>query len=656
MYSVSGLSISFSGIEILDNISFLINSRDRIGLVGKNGAGKSTLLTIMAGKQQAEKGAFTYPSTRTVGYLPQELSFNSLKTVFEETLTTFNEVNELKAELIEINELIEKTEDFESDQYYKLLDSQNDKRERLTYLDFEKNEGLIGKILKGLGFRESDFKRNMSEFSGGWQMRVELAKILLRMPDLLLLDEPTNHLDIESILWMEDFLKNYPGAVVMVSHDRLFLDNICNKTIEIINGKVYDYNLPYSKFLDVREERLRSQFATAQNQQKYIEQQERFIERFRAKNTKAKQVKSKIKRLEKIERIEFDETDKSQINFRFPPAPRSGTIVFETMDCSKKYGPNLILHNLEFVVERGDRIAFVGKNGEGKTTLVKMINNEVEFNGTLKLGQQVEIGYYAQVQEKSLDENLSVLKTIEDVATGDWSNSSKIRGLLGAFLFNENDVDKRVKVLSGGEKSRLALAKLLLKPANLLILDEPTNHLDMTAKEVLKNALLQYDGTLILVSHDRDFLEGLTNRTFEFKNQKIKEHLGLVSEFLSKHKVATFREFESGKISSKARKDANDKKSTKGNKEKFNRKKEYEKKIRKLKNAILKLESEISEMEKKLIDYENKMQKPDFFGDHYESAKISKKHAALSIALESKVSDWETKNNELEELQTHPLL
>ncbi|MBT3302117.1 MAG: ABC-F family ATP-binding cassette domain-containing protein [Bacteroidetes bacterium] len=650
MYSISGLSVSFSGIEIFNNISFLINARDRIGLVGKNGVGKSTLLTIMAGLQQAEKGSFSYPQEKYVSYLPQELRNKSHKSVYDETSTAFNELIELKEEIDKLNSEIENFEDFESDRYYNLLDRLNEKTERLSFLDDEKNDGLIEKILKGLGFRETDFHRNMSEFSGGWQMRVELAKILLRKPDLLLLDEPTNHLDIESILWMENFLKNYSGAIVMVSHDRMFLDNICNKTVELINGKIYDYNLPYSKFLEVRDERLKSQYATALNQQKYIEQQERFIERFRAKNTKAKQVKSKIKRLDKIERIEYDEVDKSQISFRFPPAPRSGTIVLEAEGCSKKYDQNVILKNLEFVIERGERIAFVGKNGEGKTTLVKMIINEIAFDGTLKSGHQVEVGYYAQVQEKSMDDNLSVLQTIEDVATGEWSNISRVRGLLGAFLFDENDVDKKVRVLSGGEKSRLALAKLLLKPVNLLILDEPTNHLDIQAKEVLKQALLQYDGTLILVSHDRDFLQGLTTRTFEFKNKKIKEHLGNVSEFLSKHSVQTFREFESNK-NTKSSKNTKLSNLDSGNKEQYEQKKEYEKQVRKLKNAVSKAEAEIAAIDRRIAELDLIMQKPEFYDDYAESSKVMQNYTKINSDLLTKFEEWENKNAALEKLQ-----
>jgi ATP-binding cassette subfamily F protein 3 len=483
-------------------------------------------------------------------------------------------------------------------------------------------------------------------------MRVELAKLLLQKPDLLLLDEPTNHLDIESILWMEDFLKNYQGAVMMVSHDRMFLDSICNRTIELINGKIYDYPLNYSKFIEVRDERLSSQIATAQNQQKYIEQQERFIERFRAKNTKAKQVKSKLKRLEKVERIEFDDTDASQIQFHFPPAPRSGTIVLEAANCSKSYGDHQVLHHLEFVIERGERIAFVGKNGEGKTTLVKMINQEVDFEGELKIGHNVEIGYYAQVQEKSLDENLTVLQTIEDAATGEWANISKVRGLLGAFLFDEDDVDKKVKVLSGGEKSRLALAKLLLKPVNLLILDEPTNHLDMTAKEVLKNALMQYDGCLILVSHDRDFLQDLTTRTFEFKKRKIKEHLGSISEFLQKHKIETFREFEASK--GKAKKQEEQKTDTRSNKDYYLARKEHEREVRKCKNAISKCEKQISEFEKEIKKIEALMQEPSFYDDFRESEKVTAAYNQCKQEYDKTLNEWESLHEKFDSLQANP--
>jgi len=649
MFSISGISVYYPGRELLNNISFIINARDRIGLVGKNGAGKSTLMKLIASMQQADSGTVVIPGGREVGYLPQELVIDSGRSVYDECLSALKEVNELEEEIERLHAEIAHRTDYESEDYLHLFNLINEKHERFHHLDGNKKESRLEKILKGLGFRDNDLYRNMQEFSGGWQMRVELAKIILRNPDLIMLDEPTNHLDIESILWLEDFLINYPGAVVMVSHDRMFLDTICKRTIEIINGKIYDYPLSYSRFMEVREERLESQFAAARNQQRFIEQQERFINRFRAKNTKARQVQSKIRQLEKIEKVEFDEEDYRQIDFRFPPAPRSGTTVVEAKDLSKEYGSLKVLQNVNFHIERGERIAFVGRNGEGKTTLVKMIVGETDFSGMLKTGFNVEIGYYAQVQEQSLDINDTVLQAIESEAKGEWSSISKIRGLLGAFLFTEDDADKKVKVLSGGEKSRLALAKLLLKPANLLILDEPTNHLDIVSKEVLKNALIKYEGTLILVSHDRNFLQGLTQRTFEFRKGGIKEHLGGIDEFLRHHKVESFREFE--KESKGNLRQITSHNDDNENKENYLKRKEKEKDIRKAENRIKKLEDQISEQEKKLMDLELIMQGTEFSSDHEYAKAISIQHHQCQLNISVLMEDWECGLKSLEEIK-----
>ena len=532
MISVNGISIHFTGTDLFKNLSFVINEKDRIGLVGKNGVGKSTLLKILAKEQEPSSGSISIPQGKSIGYLPQEIKIDSSKTILDETLTVFEEQLCLNSEIENINRQLEDRTDYESDSYAQLIQELTEKHEQLQLLGADKAEGEVEKVLKGLGFKDQDFNRSIAEFSGGWQMRVELAKLLLKMPTLLLLDEPTNHLDIESILWLEDFFKNYPGALIMISHDRMFLDNVTNRTIEIVNSRIYDYKSPYSKFLELRADRLSTQEAAFRNQQKYIADQERFIERFKAKNTKAKQAQSKMKQLEKLERIEFDDVDTNSIQFRFPDAPRSGDVVVGGKGLSKSYSENKVLSNIDIEIERGEKIAFVGKNGQGKSTMVKMIMGQEDCDGDLKIGHNVEIGYYAQVQENTLDESKTVLATIEDIATDEWAKISKIRGLLGAFLFGPDDVDKKVKVLSGGEKSRLALAKLLLKPVNLLILDEPTNHLDIASKEVLKSALKSYNGTLILVSHDRDFLQGLTDRTYEFSDQKTKEHIGEIGEFL----------------------------------------------------------------------------------------------------------------------------
>lgn len=636
MISVSNLSIAYSGIELFEDISFVINPRDRIGLVGKNGVGKSTLLNIISGKQKPDSGSVNISEGGSIGYLPQELKITSGKSVFDETLSVFEEILRLEEEEKNLGKELSEREDYESEYYNELVHRLSDVHEKIQLMGGHNKIGEAEKVLKGLGFLPADFLRPVTEFSGGWQMRVELAKLLLLKPELLLLDEPTNHLDIESILWLEEFFINYPGSILMVSHDKMFLDNVTNRTIEIAFGRIYDYKVSYTKYFLLREERLQQQQAAFENQQRYIAQQERFINRFRAKASKAKQVQSKIKQLGKIERVEFDELDTQSIYFRFPSAPRSGEVALSAKNAGKKYGEKEILKEVNFTIFRGEKIAFVGKNGEGKSTLVKMIAAGEGFNGELKTGYNIALGYYAQIQEKSLNEELTVLQTLEQEATGDWTNDARLRGLLGAFLFDEDDIYKKVKVLSGGEKSRVALAKLILHPLNLLVLDEPTNHLDIAAKEVLKNALLNYDGTLIVVSHDRDFLHGLTHKTFEFKNKQVKEHIGDINDFLQSHKVSSFREFELNKENKK--KSVNEVPKEKS-RSPFEMKKEREKELKKIKNSIQKLENNIQQFEKEIIITEEIMAKPDFFSSG-KSAEIFAQHANLKKQLGEAMEQW----------------
>jgi ATP-binding cassette subfamily F protein 3 len=637
MVQVSNLTVEFSGKTLFDSLSFIVNPKDRIGLVGKNGVGKSTMLKIIAEDDKPTSGEVVVPENCSVGYLPQEIKSSSTDSVKDETMKAFQEAMDLEKRLADINTEIADSTEYESETYLKLLDEHDRVLNRVGMLSTNKAEGDVERVLKGLGFADSDLVRPMNEFSGGWQMRVELAKLLLKKHNLLLLDEPTNHLDIDSILWLEDFLKNYPGAVMMVSHDKEFLDNITNRTIELVFGKLYDYKVAYSPFLILREERYEQQISTFKNQAKQIAEQEKFIERFKAKASKARQAKSKLKQLDKIERVEFDELDDKKISFVFPDAPRSGKVVAHGDDLTKYYGENLILKNLQFEIERGDRVAFVGKNGQGKTTLVRMIMDQCDYDGELTLGHNVSVGYYAQIQEKSLDESVSVYDTIANQASGDMGKETAIRTLLGAFLFGPDDINKKVKVLSGGEKSRLALARLLLTPYNLLILDEPTNHLDISAKEVLKNALQKFSGTLILVSHDRDFLKGLTNKTFEFNNKKIRKHIGPVDEFLKHHQIETFRTYESSGNTTDTvivSKDGNSKNN-------YQQRKEFQKNIRKAKKLIEDSEKSIEKFEKNIRELEIKMQEPDFFKNPDEARKTNMEHANLSSSLEKVMTEWE---------------
>lgn len=525
MISVNNLTVTFGGWDLFSDISFMINPKDRIGLVGKNGAGKSTMLKVLIGEQPATTGGVSKNSDCTLGYLPQQMKVSDGKTVFEETATAFEEVIRLEKEIEYVTEQLSIRTDYESDEYSELILRLNDLNDRYHILGGDNREAEIEKTLLGLGFERSDFDRKTQEFSGGWRMRIELAKILLRRPSVFLLDEPTNHLDIESIQWLENYLKDYNGAVVLISHDRAFLDAVTNRTIEISLGKATDYRVSYSKYVVLRKERREQQMAAFANQQKLIEKTEDFIERFRYKATKSNQVQSRIKQLEKIDRIEVEEEDTSRLNIKFPPAPRSGQIVVESKDAEKSFGDKHVFSGADIIIERGDKIALVGRNGEGKTTFARMAVGEIETTrGSIRLGHNVKVGYYAQNQEDLMDGNFTVYDTLDRVAVGDIR--TKLRDILGAFLFRGEDIDKKVRVLSGGERSRLAMARLMLEPYNLLILDEPTNHMDMRSKDILKHAIQKYDGTVIVISHDREFLDGLVNKVYEFRHGKVKEHLG----------------------------------------------------------------------------------------------------------------------------------
>nr|WP_321520330.1 ABC-F family ATP-binding cassette domain-containing protein [uncultured Macellibacteroides sp.] len=542
MISVDGLTVEFSGSTLFADISFVINEKDRIALMGKNGAGKSTLLKILAGVREPSRGKVSSPKDTVIAYLPQHLMTEDGRTVFEETAQTFSELHAMEAEIEAINKELETRTDYDSEAYYELIERVSVLSEKFYSIEETNYDADIEKTLLGLGFKREDFDRQTSDFSGGWRMRIELAKLLLKKPDVILLDEPTNHLDIESILWLEEFLINSAKAVVVISHDRAFVDHITTRTIEVTMGRIYDYKVNYSTYLTLRLERREQQQKAFDEQQKFIAETQEFIERFKGTYSKTLQVQSRVKMLEKLELLEVDEEDTSALRLKFPPSPRSGTYPVTIEGVTKKYGDKSVFENANLTIERGDKIAFVGKNGEGKSTLVKCIMKEIDYDGTLTLGHNVKIGYFAQNQASLLDENLTVFQTIDDVAMGDIRN--KIRDLLGAFMFGGENSTKKVKVLSGGERTRLAMIKLLLEPVNLLILDEPTNHLDMKTKDILKSALKDFDGTLIVVSHDRDFLDGLVTKVYEFGNKKVKEHLEGIYEFLQHKKMDNLRELE----------------------------------------------------------------------------------------------------------------
>ena len=643
MISVNGLTVEFSGTPLFNEVSFLINPRDRMGLTGKNGAGKSTLLKIIYGEQTYDKGEISIPKDTTLGYLPQQMTVSDTKTVYKETQSAFTELLTLEKEMAKINAEIAERTDYHSKEYLELIDKLTEKTDRYNILGGTSVEAEIESTLLGLGFLRSDFERPTGEFSGGWRMRIELAKVLLKKPDVLLLDEPTNHLDIESVQWFEEMLKNYEGAVVVVSHDKAFLDNLTNRTLEISLGKIYDYKVSYSKYLQLRQELLEQQKAAYLNQQKKIGETEQFIERFRYKATKAVQVQSRIKQLEKIDRIEFDEIDKSAIHFRFPPAPHSGQIVVETKDLSKAFSDHLVLNRLDFVLEKGQKVAFVGKNGEGKTTFSKVIIGQYDYTGLLKIGPNIKIGYYAQNQSEMLDDNKTVFQTIDEIAVGDVR--SKIRDILASVLFRGEEIDKKVSVLSGGERARLSLAKLLLEPANLLVLDEPTNHLDMRSKDILKQALLHYDGSLILVSHDRDFLDGVVDTVYEFRNKKMKQYLGGVTEFLQKKRIETLNQLNVAKTK---KNNTSAEKPQSDNKFKYQERKELDKIIRKAQKQvdeseekIMTLEAELQEMDKLLANPEN-----------LEDQSIFQNYQKLKEELDNEMHNWEKFTHALETVKS----
>ena len=657
MVSINNLSVEFSAKSLFDNISYVINRKDKIALVGKNGAGKSTMLKIIAGLQQPTSGTVSAPQDVTIGYLPQQMEISDTLTVIEEVRKAFSHVDEMKARLDRLNNELATRTDYESDSYQELIEQMTSLSEILAIEESENSIAEMEKTLIGLGFDRKDFNRPTSEFSGGWRMRIELAKILLQRPDVLLLDEPTNHLDIESIQWLEQFLVTKANAVVLVSHDRAFIDNVTNRTIEISLGKIYDYSVNYSKFVALRQERIEQQMRAYQNQQKQIQDTEDFIERFRYKATKSVQVQSRIKQLAKIERIEVDEVDTSHLNLRFPPAPRSGDYPVIADNVGKSYGDHQVFDGATFTIKRGEKVAFVGKNGEGKSTLVKCIMGEIPFTGNLKIGHNVKIGYFAQNQAQLLDGELTVFDTIDRVAVGDIR--LKIRDILGAFMFGGEASDKKVKVLSGGEKTRLAMIRLLLEPVNLLILDEPTNHLDMKTKDILKQAIKDFNGTVIVVSHDREFLDGLVEKVYEFGGGKVRECLGGIYEFLEKKKMASLQVLELSKspttgakssqpaASDQQKKPAEPAKSPEPRQAKLSyaEQKERDKMVRRARKKVEEAESAITEIEQQIADIETEMASGVY------DAELVERHTSLQKKLENAMSVWELATLELEETE-----
>jgi ATP-binding cassette, subfamily F, member 3 len=613
MLNIHNLSVSFQGDYLFEKITFQLGAGTRVGLVGKNGAGKSTLLKIIAGEQEYDTGAIATDKETSIGFLKQDIDFEIGRTVLEESYEAFKEIKSLENQLKKINTQLAERTDYESESYHDLMVDLNEVQHQYEIHGGYNYQGETERILQGLGFQREDFNKLTETFSGGWRMRIELAKLLLQNNDILLLDEPTNHLDIESILWLEEFLKNYAGAVVVVSHDRMFLDNVTNRTIEISLGKIYDFNKPYSKYLVQRQELREQQLASQKNQQKQIDQTEKLIEKFRAKASKATMAQSLIKKLDKIDRIEVDEDDNSVMTLHFPVSVVPGKVVIEAHAISKNYGEKEVLKGVDLLVERDSKIAFVGQNGQGKSTLAKIIVHEIKYGGKLTLGHNVQIGYFAQNQADYLDGSKTVLDTMIDAANE--KNRSKVRDILGAFLFRGEEADKYVRVLSGGERNRLALAKLLLQPFNVLVMDEPTNHLDIKSKNVLKNALKKFEGTLLLVSHDRDFLQGLTNKVYEFKDHKIKEYLGDIDYFLEQRNLQNLREAEKRTIVASEEKAKNS--SSKQSYEDQKKQKSLANKLSKIEANVNKLEREIKEIDLELsINYDETIAKPDFFNKY----------------------------------------
>ena len=643
MISVENLQVEFGGFTLFDDVSFVINKKDRIALVGKNGAGKSTLLKILAGLQSPTHGVVSIPKETTIGYLPQQMQLKDIRTVREEAELAFEQIHEMERKINHLNEQLAERTDYESEAYHKLIDQVTHLSELFQMAGGNNYHAELERTLLGLGFLREDFDRPTSEFSGGWRMRIELAKLLLRHPDVLLLDEPTNHLDIESIQWLENFIATRANAVILVSHDRAFIDNTTSRTIEIELGHIYDYKVKYSEYVVLRKERREQQLRAFENQQKKLADTEAFIERFRYKATKSTQVQSRIKQLEKIERIEVDEVDTSMLNLKFPPAPHSGSYPVIAEEVSKSYGNHLIFEHVNLTIQRGEKVAFVGKNGEGKSTLVKCIMNEIPYEGTLKLGHGVKIGYFAQNQAQLLDDNLTVFDTIDYVAQGDIR--TKIRDILGAFMFGGEASEKKVKVLSGGERSRLAMIRLLLEPVNLLILDEPTNHLDMRSKDVLKNALKEFDGTVIVVSHDRDFLDGLVEKVYEFGNKRVTEHLGGIYDFLEKKKLQSLQELERG---TKEPKNPINEETPTQNKLSYEARKEQNKLIKKLERTIAESEKKIEQIENAIKEIEQKLATPEGASD----TSLYTQYANLKKELSEVMDQWTEQILELEELNS----
>ena len=642
MISLDNLTVSYGGWTLFDNISFLINPKDRIGLVGKNGAGKTTLLRIITGEQQPTSGAVTLNGDCTIGYLPQTMRVADTTTLAEETAKAFEEVLRLEAEIEALTREIAERTDYESPEYEQLLHRLNDAQDHYHILGGETRDADIEKTLLGLGFKRSDFGRATSEFSGGWRMRIELAKLLLRRPSIFLLDEPTNHLDIESIQWLEEYLRNYNGAVLLISHDRAFLDNVTNRTVELSLGKITDYKVSYSKYVVLRAERRAQQMAAYENQQRMIEKTEEFIEKFRYKPTKSNQVQSRIKQLERLDRLEIEEEDLATLNIKFPPAPRSGQIVAEISEAGMSFGEKHVFSGANFVIEKGDRIALVGRNGEGKTTLARMLIGQLTpTEGSVRLGANVNIGYYAQNQDDLMDGDFTVYDTLDRVAVGDIR--TRLRDILGAFLFRGEDIDKKVKVLSGGERARLAMARMMLEPRNLLVLDEPTNHMDMRSKDILKNAIMKYDGTVVVVSHDREFLDGMVEKVYEFRDGGVKEYLGGIYYFLEKRKLESLQEVERRDAPAKTPAKGDEPKPAVSGKLSYEQRKEQEKQLRKAKKVVETIEAELADIEKRIAEYDARFAA----ATEYNEADY-KAYNELKTRYDYQMHEWEKASYELE--------
>lgn len=641
MISVNSVTVSFGGYDLFDNVSFLVNPKDRIGLAGKNGAGKSTMLKLLAGEQNPTKGEISKPNDYKIGYLPQDMIHQQGRTVFGETETAYAEIQLLEKRLDVITHELETRTDYESDAYMNLINELTDINTRLEIIGAANKEEEIEKILKGLGFEASDFHRSTSEFSGGWRMRIELAKILLQKPDILLLDEPTNHLDIESIQWLEEFMQTFSGSVMLISHDKQFLDTVTTRTIEISNNKIYDYKTNYSRYLILRKERREQQENAAKNQQKIIDQTEVLIDKYRAKASKASFAQSLIKKLDRMERVEVDESDNATMFFKFPPPAHSGKIVLTVEHAGKKYGDKQIFSDANFILTKGEKIALVGRNGEGKSTMIKMIANQIDYDGLVQHGHSVMMGYFAQDQAEKLDKTKTVFQTIDELAVGDIRK--QVRTLLGSFLFGGDDIDKKVSVLSGGERGRLALCKLLLEPYNFLVLDEPTNHLDIRSKEILKKAIMDYEGTVIVVSHDRDFLDGLVNKMYEFKNGHVKEHLCGINEFMEKVKMSRLSEMNTSKNPfQKAKVDA-----PKEKVKEPSRNEDREKEIKLINSQITKCEKEIARLESEIKSFDEKLADPAQYQQMMNDKTAFAHYEQMKKQLDEEMKNWESLQEKL---------